>query len=164
MHTMTLTASAAPTAPQPQPIAYQHRACLRCAACFARTRRGPRRYGAAVIPVPAPAPGRPAVARRLCAGCGVEVPVPGLFGLGVLSATRGALDACTASRVTPPALFARHWAGDWGEISPEDRGLNEDAIRDGARVFSAYHLSGGRVWCITEAGRHATTLLLPSEY
>jgi len=32
-------------------------------------------------------------------------------------------------------------------------------------VFSVYHLQGGgRVWIITEAGRHATTLLLPSEY
>ena len=161
---MTIIALTTIAAPAPQPLAYQHRACLRCAACFDGLTIHPRPYGGAVIPIPAPAPSRPAVARRLCAGCGVEVPVPGLFGLGVLSATRGALDACTASLVTPPALFARHWAGDWGEISPEDHGLNEDAIRDGARVFSAYHLSGGRVWCITEAGRHATTLLLPSEY
>ncbi len=140
---MTLTASAAPGAPRPQPIAHQQRHRLLCAACFARARRGPRRYSNAVIPVPAPVPGRPAVARRACAGCGVEVPVPGLFGLGVLSATRGALDACTASLTTPPSLVARHWAGDWGEISPEDLGLNEDAIRDGARVFSVYHLRGG---------------------
>jgi len=91
--------------------------------------------------------------------------VPGLFGLGVLSATVGALAACAAALTTPPQVFARHWTGDWGEISPEDHGLNEDAIRDGARIFSVYHLQGGgRVWVITEAGRHATTLLLPSEY
>jgi len=95
----------------------------------------------------------------------VELPVPGLFGLGVLSATVGALAACAAGLTTPPALVARHWTGDWGEISPKDHGLNEDAIRDGARVFSVYHLQGGgRVWIITEADRHATTLLLPSEY
>jgi len=93
------------------------------------------------------------------------LPVPGLFGLGVLSATVGALDACVASLTTPSQVFARHWTGEWGQISPADQGLNEDAIRDGARVFSVYHLPmGGRVWCITEAGRHATTLLLPSEY
>jgi len=159
---MTSTALAAPVAPQP--LAYQHRARLRCAACFHRLALHPHPYGDAVIPVPSPAPGRPTVARRACAACRVALPVPGLFGLGVLTATVGALDTCTASLTTPPALFARHWAGDWGEISPEDHGLNEDAIRDGARVFSAYHLSGGRVWCITEAGRHATTLLLPREY
>ena len=157
---MTLTTIAAPVAPQP--LAYQHRARLLCARCFNALDMRPRSYGGAVIPIPAT--GRATVTRRLCAGCGVELPVPGLFGLGVLTATVGALDACSAGLTPPPQLFARHWTGDWGEISPEDHGLNEDAIRDGARVFSVYHLSGGRVWCITEAGRHATTLLLPSEY
>jgi len=161
MHTMTITAIAAPAAPRP--LAYQHRARLLCAICFSGLDIHPRPYGGAVIPIPAT--GRPAVARRLCAECGIELPVPGLFGLGVLSATVGALDACAAGLTTPPQLFARHWSGDWGEISPEDDGLNEDAIRDGARIFSVYHLQGGgRVWVITEAGRHATTLLLPSEY
>ena len=161
---MTIIALTASAAPAPQPLAYQHRARLLCAPCFDGADVRPRPDGGAVIPIPSPAPGRPAVARRRCAGCGVALAIPGLFGLGVLSATRGALDACTTSLTTPPHLFARHWAGDWGEISPEDHGLNEDAIRDGARVFSAYHLSRGRVWCITEAGRHATTLLLPREY
>jgi len=161
MHTMTLTAIAAPVAPRP--LAYQHRARLLCAICFAGLDIRPRPYGGTVIPIPAS--GRQAVARRLCAVCGVEVPVPGLFGLGVLSATVGALAMCAAGLTTPPALVARHWTGDWGEISPEDHGLNEDAIRDGARVFSVYHLhGGGRVWVITDADRHATTLLLPSEY
>jgi len=67
--------------------------------------------------------------------------------------------------VSPRRLLARHWSGDWGDISGEDHGLNEDAIRDGARIFSVYDLQGGgRLYIITEAGRHATTLLLPSEY
>jgi len=159
MHTMTITAIAAPLAPQP--LAYQHRARLLCAACFARMDIRLRPYGGAVIPIVA----KPPVTRRRCAACGAELPVPGLFGLGVLSATVGALVACAAGLTTPPQLFARHWTGDWGEISPDDEGLNEDAIRDGARIFSVYHLhGGGRVWLITEAGRHATTLLLPSEY
>jgi len=156
---MIITAIAAPLAPQP--LAYQHRARLLCAACFAGADIQPRPYGGTVIPIVAKSP----VMRRLCAACGVEVPVPGLFGLGVLSATVGALAVCAAALTTPPQLFARHWTGDWGEITPEDHGLNEDAIRDGARVFSVYHLQGGeRVWIITEADRHATTLLLPSEY
>ena len=161
--TMTYTAVAAPVAPQP--LAYPHRAPLRCAACFTGPARPPQPYGDAVIPIPAPATGRPTVARRACAACGVMLPVPGLFGLGVLTATVGALDACVAGLTTPSQVFARHWTGEWGQISPEDHGLNEDAIRDGARVVSVYHLHGGRrVWCITEAGRHATTLLLPQEY
>jgi len=88
-----------------------------------------------------------------------------VLGRGFWRPPGGANHACAAGLTTPPHLFARHWTGDWGEISPEDHGLNEDAIRDGARIFSVYHLEGGgRVWVITEAGRHATTLLLPSEY
>ncbi len=161
--TVTITAVTAPVVPQP--LAYQHRARLRCAACFARLDLRPQPYGDAVIPIPAPATGRPTVARRPCAACRVTLPIPALFGLGLLSATVGALDACVASLTTPSLLFARHWTGDWGQISPADEGLNEDAIRDGARVFSVYHLpTGGRLWCITEADRHATTLLLPQEY
>ena len=158
---MNSTTIAAPIAPQP--LAYQHRARLLCAICFNALDMRPRPYGGTVIPIPAT--GRPPVARRLCAVCGVALPIPGMFRLGVLSATVGALAMCAAGLTTPPALVARHWTGDWGEISPEDHGLNEDAIRDGARVFSVYHLhGGGRVWVITDADRHATTLLLPSEY
>jgi len=161
--TVTITAVTAPVVPQP--LAYQHRARLRCAACFARLDLRPQPYGDAVIPIPAPATGRPTVARRACAACRRALPVPALFGLGLLTATVGALDACVASMTTPSQVFARHWTGDWGQISPADEGLNEDAIRDGARVFSVYHLpGGGRLWCITEADRHATTLLLPQEY
>jgi len=160
---VTHTAVAAPVVPQP--LAYQHRARLRCAACFARLDLRPQPYGDAVIPIPGPVPGRPTVARRACAACRRALPVPALFGLGLLSATVGALDACVAGLTTPSQVFARHWTGDWGQISPADEGLNEDAIRDGARVFSVYHLpGGGRLWCITEADRHATTLLLPQEY
>jgi len=105
---MTPTAISAPTAPQPQPIAYQHRHRLLCAACFARTRRGPRRYGAAVIPVPAPASGQLPVARRACAGCGVALPIPGLFGLGQLVATPGALAACETAMVSARRLRDGH--------------------------------------------------------
>jgi len=159
--TMTITASAAPSAPRP--LAYQHRARLLCALCFNALDMRPRPYGGAVIPIPAT--GRPPVARRLCARCGGELPVPGLFGLGVLTATVGALDACAAGLTTPPQLFARHWTGTWGNISAEDHGLNEDAIRDGARILSVYHLqASGRVWIITEADCHATTLLTPDAY
>jgi len=166
MLTMTMTASATPSAPQqPQPLAYQHRARLLCARCFSGLDLHPRPYGGAVIPIPTPATGRPSVARRLCAACGVALPIPGLFGLGLVCATVGALDACAAALTAPPPLFARHWTGDWGDISAEDHGLNEDAIRAGARILSVYHLqAGGRVWIITEADRHATTLLTPDAY
>jgi hypothetical protein len=67
-------------------------------------------------------------------------------------------------------LLARHVAGDWGDLSDEDKRLNDEALIDGSRLLSAYTLrSGVRVWVITEAvgddgHRAATTLLLPDEY
>lgn len=66
---------------------------------------------------------------------------------------------------TPLALLARHAAGDWGDLGLEDKQLNERALRDGVRIFSAYRFAAGfKVWVITEADRNAATVLLPDEY
>lgn len=61
-------------------------------------------------------------------------------------------------------LLARHQGGDWGDVGGEDGHLNDRALRNGGRLFSAYDTDAGRVWIITEADRSATTVLLPSEY
>ena len=59
----------------------------------------------------------------------------------------------------------RHASGDWGELCPDDQQTNEDAIKNGTRLFSAYRSTKGvRFWVITEADRSATTVLLPEEY
>jgi len=71
--TLTATAIAAPVAPRP--LAYQHRARLLCALCFNGLDMRPRPYGGAVIPIPIPATGRPAVARRLWRGAARTGPV-----------------------------------------------------------------------------------------
>src|SRR5689334_22275727 len=67
-------------------------------------------------------------------------------------------------------LLARHVGGDWGDLDDEDKRLNDEALKDGSRLLSAYNLrSGIRIWIITEAAddsghRAATTILLPDEY
>ena len=44
-------------------------------------------------------------------------------------------------------------------------GVNEEALKAGARIFSVYRLSdGAKVWIITEADRSSTCILLPEEY
>lgn len=62
--------------------------------------------------------------------------------------------------------LARHWAGDWGELDAEDKQANEDALKHGTRLLSAYthEPTGEKVWLITEADRKSTTFLFPSEY
>ncbi len=87
-----------------------------------------------------------------------------LFDLGAVVATPGALEVLEASETSPVELLARHVAGDWGELGAEDRVLNDQAVQQGLRIFSAYDLAGGRVYLITEHDRSATTILLPEEY
>lgn len=65
-------------------------------------------------------------------------------------------------------LLNRHVHGDWGELDPEDKEANDRAITDGTRILSAYKEGHGKwerkLWVITEAGRHVTTVLFPDEY
>lgn len=85
--------------------------------------------------------------------------------LGHLRATRGAVVAALAAGVDLADLIDRHAAGDWGDVSDDDRRANTQALASGARLLSAYTLpDGGRLWILTEADRSATTVLLPEDY
>jgi hypothetical protein len=92
------------------------------------------------------------------------------FSLGDVLATPGSLDALTASGESVEALLARHAACDWGDLSQEDKDLNDAALVDGSRILSVYRTRlGVKLWVITEAeddngNRAATTILLPDEY
>lgn len=88
-----------------------------------------------------------------------------LFPLGQCVATPGALAALEEAGQTPADFLNRHVSGDWGDIHPADKGMNEQALKDGARIFSVYRTSKGvKVWVITEADRASTCVLLPDEY
>jgi hypothetical protein len=97
---------------------------------------------------------------------------PALFPLGRVVATPGALAVMERLGIDPAALISRHVTGDWGDIHPDDRGLNEQALSDGSRILSVYGKGGSddRLWLITEAvadeagHRLATTILRPDEY
>lgn len=85
--------------------------------------------------------------------------------LGLVVATPGALAALERDGTDAQRFLERHAAGDWGDLSAEDRAENDYSLSAGLRILSAYVLSGGeRVWVITEADRSVTTLLLPEEY
>ena len=88
-----------------------------------------------------------------------------LFPLGMVVMTPGAAALLVKSETPSRRIIERHQAGDWGELMPDDCTLNDDAVKYGDRILSAYKLgAGGRLWVITEADRSVTTLLLPSEY
>ena len=61
--------------------------------------------------------------------------------------------------------IGRHQAGDWGDVSEEDRQKNELSLQKGFRLWSVYHDANGvKFWIITEADRSATTVLMPEDY
>lgn len=60
--------------------------------------------------------------------------------------------------------LSRHAAGDWGEVSPEDRQENELSLKEGFRLLSVYRDRDRKFWIITEADRSVTTVLMPDDY
>ena len=94
-----------------------------------------------------------------------------IFAMGRILSTPGALEALAQTGQAPWELISLHLAGNWGVVDAEDAEANNQALKDGSRLLSAYILKDGKtkIWVITEAeddngNRAATTLLLPSEY
>lgn len=79
-------------------------------------------------------------------------------------ATPGALAALDQTTYTPQLLLSRHFTCDWSEMDVYDQQQNHWALKNGARIFSAYVIDNIKFWVITEADRSVTTILLPSEY
>jgi len=89
----------------------------------------------------------------------------GLFELGRLLGTPGAMEAFERNEQLPIKFLARHQLGDFGDLDQEDIAANHDAIRNDLRILSKYTLNDGTaIYIITEADRSATTVLLCSDY
>jgi hypothetical protein len=94
-----------------------------------------------------------------------------LFKLGQVVGTPGAIEALEKAGQTPWEFVSLHVAGNWGVVDSEDVEANNQALKDGSRLLSAYILKDGKtkIWVITEAeddhgNRACSTLLLPTEY
>jgi hypothetical protein len=93
------------------------------------------------------------------------------FSLGQIVATPAVLEALATNGANAIDFITRHVSGDWGDVCPEDKRANEEALQSGARLFSVYRLAdGSKIWLITEStvdekgSRPSTALLLPSDY
>jgi hypothetical protein len=92
------------------------------------------------------------------------------FDLGQTVSTPGAIEALRRNNSNGLESLQRHASGDWGTVCEEDKEANNEALKSGARLLSAYFLPDETtLWIITEAAdeaghRLATTLLLPEEY
>ncbi len=93
------------------------------------------------------------------------------FDLGQIVSTPGALEACRPEYLAE--CLTRHASGDWGVVCAEDADTNNEALKEGLRILSAYPIDPAKpckgfgentLWIITEADRSVTTFLLPDEY
>ncbi len=88
------------------------------------------------------------------------------FAAGQVVMTAGVDELVRQGRLNPTPYLRRHLHGDWGDLSGDDRRLNDAALASGEdRLFSSYQVMPDlKLWIITEWDRSVTTLLLPSEY
>ncbi|MDE1554309.1 MULTISPECIES: hypothetical protein [Comamonas] len=88
------------------------------------------------------------------------------FSPGQVVMTAGVDELVRQGRLNPTPYLRRHLHGDWGDLSDDDRRLNDAALQSGEdRLFSSYQVTRDlKLWIITEWDRSVTTLLLPSEY
>ena len=86
------------------------------------------------------------------------------FQLGPVYITPAAIVALTFNYVGPVDVLGRHIAGDWGDLAEADQAANEQAISDGRRILSVYHLADGtHLSIVTEADRRSTTMMCADE-
>ena len=62
-----------------------------------------------------------------------------LFKLGRTLATPAAQDELSELNYSPLDLLRKHMSGDWSEMALEDEQSNQESIRKGSRIFSAYY-------------------------
>jgi hypothetical protein len=86
-----------------------------------------------------------------------------LFTLGEIFITRRAESLMQNLGMNPASLFLRHVTGDWGEVGDDQRRTNEEAVREGGRILSAYGEGDLRLYVITEADRSSTMIRTADE-
>lgn len=100
----------------------------------------------------------------------IQINTNPLFKPGQIVATPACLSELQRAGQNLWEFLARHLAGDWGDLEAEDKAANDEAVKDGSRILSAYILkTGEKIWIITEAeddngNRECSTGILPQEY
>ena len=82
---------------------------------------------------------------------------------GVVCVTQGATDRLNKDDVRN--ALSRHICGDWGIVEMDDWYQNDNSLRNGFRILSAYvDRNSQKFWIVTEGDRSTTTIMLPEEY
>jgi len=87
---------------------------------------------------------------------------PAALLMGEVTVTAAARERLTDAEVR--SALKRHGSRDWGDVAKEQWFENDDALLQGEAVRSEYRACDGRRFqVVTDAGRSATTVLLPGE-
>ena len=89
------------------------------------------------------------------------------FSLGQLVMTRGVHSKIKEDvdfAVGVLDAFERYQRCDFGDLCEEDKTENEQALKNGNRIFAVYNIGNEKIWIITEHDRSVTTILFPEEY
>ena len=85
-----------------------------------------------------------------------------VFRLGRIVTTPNAVQSITQDDIL--VGIQRHQAGDWGNLTDDNRAANDRALTQGGRIVSSYQATNWtKFWLITEADRSITTILLPED-
>jgi hypothetical protein len=60
-------------------------------------------------------------------------------------------------------LLERHRIGEWGDLTPSDKKVNEYSVDHGGVLLSAYNVSGYKVFIATDADRHHTWIFIKND-
>ena len=94
----------------------------------------------------------------------MPLPKPLKFHLGRVMITPGAATTVADDQITD--ALRRHQCGDWGLLDSREKKCNEQALRSGGWILSAYNdpKSGERFLIITQPNRIITTDMVPNEF
>lgn len=90
------------------------------------------------------------------------------FTTPTITTTPAALALLAGADISPAAVLARHFAGEWGG-QPDNAIRNEEYLAEGEGMLLSVFadVPGGPLWVISHIGYgddDYTTILLPSEY
>jgi len=95
----------------------------------------------------------------------MKVLIDAKFPFGQVVATATLVRYCEENNFSVLPCLIRHGNCDWGDVCKDDKAANDEALKVGLRLLSAYRLPDGKkFWIITEADRSATTVLFPEDY
>jgi predicted transcriptional regulator len=87
--------------------------------------------------------------------------------VGHVLVTKGVADLSRKNRkfaVFVEESLGRYRQGDWGEMSDEERQLNNQNLETSIRLFSSYESEGfPEIWITTEPDRSCSTIMFPDE-